>query len=57
MKKHPYLMAVAIGANPAISIRDLYYTVARTTSGSHVKVYNASNYGSVYSNTMAEYLR
>jgi hypothetical protein len=46
----------AIGTNPAISLRDLYYTLARNTSGSHVKVYNAHNYGSVYSNTMAEFL-
>ena len=46
----------AIGANPAISLRDLYYTLARNTSGSHVKVYNASHYGSVYSNTMSEFL-
>ena len=46
----------AIESNPAISLRDLYYTVARNTSGSHVKVYNAHFYGSVYNNTMAEYL-
>ena len=41
---------------PAISIRDLYYALARSTSGSQVKVYNDRNYGSVYSETMAEYL-
>ena len=46
----------AIDTNPAISLRDLYYTLAAHTSGSHVKVYNAPNYGSVYSETMAEYL-
>ena len=46
----------AIESNPAISLRDLYYTVARNTSGSHVKVYNAHFYGSVYNNTMAEFL-
>ena len=46
----------AIGTNPAISLRDLYYTLAAHTSGSHVKVYNAHHYGSVYSNTMAEYM-
>lgn len=46
----------AIDSNPAISLRDLYYTLARNTSGSHVKVYNTSNYGSVYSNTMEDYL-
>lgn len=47
----------AIGSNPAISLRDLYYTLARNTSGSHVKVYNAHCYGSVYSNTIGEYLK
>ena len=47
----------AIGTNPAISLRDLYYTLAAHTSGSHVKVYNVPNYGNVYSNSMAEYLQ
>ena len=46
----------AVNSDPAISIRDLYYTLGRNTSGSHVKVYNASNYGSVYSENMSEYL-
>ena len=46
----------AIGTAPTISLRDLYYTLARNTSGSHVKIYNAPHYGSVYSNTMAEFL-
>ena len=46
----------AIGSNPDISLRDLYYTLAAHTSGSHVKVYNVSNYGNVYSNSMAEFL-
>ena len=47
----------AIDNAPTISLRDLYYTLARNTSGSHVKVYNASSYGSIYSNTMGEYLK
>ena len=47
----------AIAQNPAISLRDLYYTLASHTTGSHVKVYNAPHFGSVYSNTMAEFLR
>ena len=47
----------AIDTNPAISLRDLYYTLARNTSGSHVKVYNTPNYGNVYSNTMSEFLK
>lgn len=46
----------AIDQSPTISLRDLYYTLASHTAGSHVKVYNASNYGSVYSETMGEYL-
>ena len=46
----------AIAQNPAISLRDLYYTLAAHTTGSHVKVYNAPHFGSVYSNTMAEFL-
>ena len=47
----------AIGGNPAISLRDLYYTLAAHTSGSHVKVYNVFNYGNVYNNFMAEFMR
>ena len=46
----------AIDTNPAVSLRDLYYTLARNTTGSHVKVYNTHHFGSVYSNTMAEFL-
>ena len=47
----------AIGGNPVISLRDLYYTLARNTAGSHVKVYNDKNYGSVYNESMAEFLK
>lgn len=46
----------AVGSNPAISLRDLYYTLAAHTSGSHVKVYNVPNYGNVYSSSMTEFL-
>lgn len=46
----------AIAANPSISMRDLYYTLARTTSGSHVKVYNTDYYGNMYDNSVNEYL-
>ena len=46
----------AIDISPSISLRDLYYTLARNTSGSHVKVYNVSNYGNVYSESMSEFL-
>ncbi len=45
----------AIAHDPDISIRDLYYTVATNTTGSHVTVYNASVYGNVYNNTMGEF--
>lgn len=44
------------GTGSAISLRDLYCTLAHNTSGSHVKVYNAHRYGSVYSNTMSGYI-
>ena len=47
----------AIDTNPAVSLRDLYYTLARNTTGSHVKVYNTHHFGSVYSSTMAEFLK
>lgn len=46
----------AISSNPSISLRDLYYHLANNTSGSHVKVYNVPQYGSVYDNTMSDYL-
>ncbi len=46
----------AIGQNTAVSLRDLYYTLAANTSGSHVRIYNTQQYGSVYSNTMNDYL-
>lgn len=39
-----------------ISLRDLYYSLARTTSGSHVMLYNIENYGSVYRNTIEDYI-
>lgn len=45
-----------IDANPDISLRNLYFRLARRTVGSHVSVYNEGNYGNVYRNTMAEYL-
>lgn len=46
----------AINRNPAVSLRDLYYTLATNIAGSHVKIYNASHYGSVYNNSMSDYL-
>jgi hypothetical protein len=43
--------------NPHISMRNLYYSLARSVSGSHVKLYNTKNYGNVYQETMEEYLK
>lgn len=45
-----------IDDNPDISIRDLYYKLARQTVGSHATVYNIESYGSVFKNSMLEYL-
>ena len=47
----------AINRNPAVSIRDLYYSLATNISGSHVKIYNAPHYGSVYNNSMSEFIK
>lgn len=41
--------------NPNLTVRDLYYSLAQTTSGSHVTLYNVSNYGSVMDARMGEY--
>lgn len=45
-----------IDSNPAISFSDLYYQVARHTTGSHPRIYNASNYGNMYHETLREFL-
>ena len=45
-----------IDGNPDISMRDLYYTLARNTVGSHATVYNVENYGNMYDNSVSEYL-
>lgn len=46
----------AISTNHTITLRDLYYQLARSTSGSHVTVYNAPFYGNVYTERMDEFL-
>lgn len=46
----------AIDNNPDITVRDLYYKLARQTVGSHASVYNSGSYGSVFKNSMWEYL-
>lgn len=45
----------AITENPNISLRDLYYVLARNTSGSHTQIYNEQYYGSVFNNSAAEF--
>ena len=45
-----------INTRPAISIYDLYRELFRTTRGSHVSIYNQQQYGSVYRETMQEFL-
>lgn len=47
----------AINGNPSISVRDLYLNLAKTTTGSHVSLYNERNYGSVYTCNMADYMK
>ena len=44
-----------VNQNNQITLRDLYIELAKTTNGSHVSIYNERNYGSVYTNTMADY--
>jgi len=44
-----------VNRDNAIPLRDLYIELAKTTNGSHVSIYNEHNYGSVYSNNMADY--
>ena len=46
----------AIDENPNITLRDLYLRLAKSTTGSHVTLYNEQSYGSVYLNGMGEYL-
>lgn len=45
-----------IDTDPDIALYTLYYHLFKTTIGSHVMVYNAPYYGSVYDNTIGEYL-
>lgn len=46
----------SLEGNPAITLRQLYYNVFSSTLGSHVCLWGASSYGSVYANTMGEFL-
>lgn len=47
----------AINGSPSISVRDLYLNLAKTTTGSHVSLYNEQNYGSVYTCNMSDYMK
>lgn len=44
-----------VDTDPDISLRDLYYELARNTIGSHATVYNVENYGNMYKESMNEY--
>ena len=46
-----------VNANNRVTIYDLYRQLFRTTTGSHVSIYNQKNYGSVYSETMSEFFK
>lgn len=46
----------AIDRNPNIMLSDLFFELTVSTWGSHVSLYNASNYGSMYENYMSEFL-
>ena len=46
----------AINNDYDISIRNLYYEVARQTVGSHATLYNVENYGNMFTNTFHEFL-
>lgn len=45
-----------IEANSSIGMRDLYYRLFINTVGSHVMVYNAPNYGNLYTSDMSEFI-
>ena len=45
-----------ITENKNIALRDLYYRLFINTVGSHVMVYNAENYGNLYSADMSEFI-
>ena len=45
-----------ISDNASVSMRDLYYRLFLNTVGSHVMAYNASQYGSLYTSGMDEFI-
>ncbi len=46
-----------IDSDPSISLRDLYYLLARQTVGSHATVYNTESFGNLYRTSMNEFLK
>ena len=44
-----------INKNNMITVYDLFKELAKTTTGSHVTIYNNDKYGSVYTETMQDY--
>lgn len=46
----------SVDEQPGITLRELYYNLARTTSGSHVMVYNEANFGNLYQTRMTDFL-
>ena len=47
----------ALSLNPSVSLRDLYFSLASSVSGSHVKLYNTAKYGNVYGESMSDFLK
>lgn len=46
----------SLTSKPEISMRDLYNRLFINTVGSHVMVYNAENYGNLYTSDMNEFI-
>ncbi len=46
-----------ITEQPHILIKDLYYRLVPTVSGSHVKIYNNNYYGNIHKESMSEFLK
>lgn len=53
---YTFVLLDRIDKNPEIPLRDLYTSLFQQTLESHVSVYNADFYGSVYRNNMREYI-
>jgi hypothetical protein len=45
-----------IDETPSISVRDLYYQLARHTTGSHATIYNMDNYGNLFTSSLEEFI-